>query len=101
MKEKEAIDLGTIALKVLRGTVTFRLATPDAKVFLSCECGGLNLRKLIPQFPLKVEFNDPSEHWVITAMKEGHEDLYLPVSFHDGEADKVLTVALRVRPMTP
>lgn len=101
VRGKEAIDLGTIALKVLRGTITFHLGTPDAQVFLSCECRGKNARKVIPRFPLKIDFNDPDEHWVLTAMKDGHEALYLPVSFDDGVAEKQLTITLPVKPMSP
>ncbi len=101
VKGKEAIDLGTIALKVLRGNITFRLGTPGAQVFLSCECGGKNARKVIPMFPLKIDFSDPDEHWVITAMKAGYEDPYLPVSFDDGVAEKQLTITLPVKPMSP
>ena len=89
VKADELTDLGTVALKVLKGKATIQLGTPGAKVYL---VNGTN-RKEVPQFPIAIDF-DPNEKWNLEAKMLGMEDYAQPISFDDGQAEKTITVTL-------
>jgi serine/threonine-protein kinase len=89
VKQDELIDLGTIALKVLKGKATIQLGTPGAKVYL---VSGTN-RKEVPQFPIAIDF-DPNEKWQLEGKMLGMDDYSQPISFDDGQAEKTLVVTL-------
>jgi PEGA domain len=85
----EIVDLGTVALKVVKGKATIQLSTPGAKVYL---VNGTN-RKEVPQFPMAIEF-DPNEKWELQATKDGFDEYREHISFDDGQAEKTFTVSL-------
>ena len=89
VKQDEVTDLGTVALKVLKGKATIQLGTPGAKVYL---VSGTN-RKEVPQFPIAIDF-DPNEKWNLEAKMFGMEDYSQPISFDDGQAEKTIVVTL-------
>ncbi|WP_437994838.1 PEGA domain-containing protein [Sorangium sp. So ce185] len=88
-------DLGTVALKVLKGQVTLDLATSGAAVKLVSAKG---TEKKLPDSawkkpPVKVDVN-PSEGWKIVAKKKGYTDFSQAISFEDGQAEKTIRIAL-------
>ncbi|WP_044986177.1 PEGA domain-containing protein [Sorangium cellulosum] len=88
-------DLGTVALKVLKGQVTLDLATSGASVKLVSAKG---TEKKLPDSawkkpPVKVDVN-PSEGWKIVAKKKGYTDFSQAISFEDGQAEKTIRIAL-------
>jgi serine/threonine-protein kinase len=85
----EIVDLGTVALKVLKGKATINLGTPGAKVYL---VSGKD-RKEVPSFPMGIEFN-PSESWTLEATLAGYDDFKQPITWDDGQAEKTITVTL-------
>lgn len=87
--QDEVVDVGNVALKVLKGKATIQLGTPGAKVYL---VSGAN-RKEVPQFPIAIDF-DPNEHWQLEAKKDGFDDFVQPISFDDGLAEKTINVVL-------
>jgi serine/threonine protein kinase len=89
VKQDELTDLGTVALKVLKGKATIQLGTPGAKVYL---VSGTN-RKEVPQFPIAIDF-DPNEKWNLEAKMAGMDDYAQPISFDDGQAEKTIVVTL-------
>jgi serine/threonine-protein kinase len=89
VKQDEVTDLGTVALKVLKGKATIQLGTPGAKVYL---VSGTN-RKEVPQFPIAIDF-DPNEKWNLEAKMFGMDDYSQPISFDDGQAEKTIVVTL-------
>lgn len=89
VKQDEVVDLGTVALKVLKGKATIQLGTPGAKVYL---VSGAN-RKEVPQFPIAIDF-DPNEKWNLEAKMLGMDDYAQPISFDDGQAEKTIVVTL-------
>jgi serine/threonine-protein kinase len=89
VKQDELVDLGTVALKVLKGKATIQLGTPGAKVYL---VSGTN-RKEVPQFPIAIDF-DPNEKWQLEGKMLGMDDYSQPISFDDGQAEKTLVVTL-------
>jgi serine/threonine-protein kinase len=89
VKQDELVDLGNVALKVLKGKATIQLGTTGAKVYL---VSGAN-RKEVPQFPIAIDF-DPSERWTLEAKMLGMDDYVQPISFDDGQAEKTLLVTL-------
>ncbi|MDB4942327.1 MAG: serine/threonine protein kinase [Labilithrix sp.] len=89
VKQDELLDLGNVALKVLKGKATIQLGTPGAKVYL---VNGTN-RKEVPQFPIAIDF-DPNEKWQLEAKMPGMEDYSSPISFDDGQAEKTIVVTL-------
>jgi serine/threonine-protein kinase len=89
VKQDELVDLGTIALKVLKGKATIQLGTPGAKVYL---VSGTN-RKEVPQFPIAIDF-DPNEKWQLEGKMLGMDDYSQPISFDDGQAEKTIVVTL-------
>jgi serine/threonine-protein kinase len=96
VKDGELSDLGTVALKVLKGKATIQLATPGAKVYL---VNGSN-RKEVPQFPIAIDF-DPNEKWNLEAKLFGMDDYSQPISFDDGQAEKTIVVTLSPKGSTP
>ena len=92
--DNEVVDLGNVALKVLKGKATIQLGTPGAKVYL---VSGSN-RKEVPQFPIAIDF-DPNEKWELQATKDGFESYSQPISFEDGLAEKTITVTLSPKGM--
>ncbi|WP_437292113.1 PEGA domain-containing protein [Sorangium sp. So ce406] len=91
----EAKDLGTVALKVVKGQITLDLATSGASVKLVNAKG---TEKKLPDSawkkpPVKVDVN-PSEGWKVVATKKGYEDFSQPISFEDGRAEKTIQIAL-------
>ncbi|HVH43432.1 MAG TPA: hypothetical protein VM925_13855 [Labilithrix sp.] len=97
LNDREERVMQDIALKVLKGEVVFRLGTPGAQVLLSCQCGEPPrlVRKIVPQFPMRVAFNRPGERWFLQAFAGGHEDLEEEIGFEDGKAEKEVVVTLR------
>ncbi|AUX33417.1 MULTISPECIES: PEGA domain-containing protein [Sorangium] len=88
-------DLGTVALKVLKGQVTLDLATSGASVKLVNAKG---TEKKLPDSawkkpPVKVDVN-PSEGWKVVATKRGYTDFSQAISFEDGQAEKTIRIAL-------
>ncbi|XYH92364.1 PEGA domain-containing protein [Sorangium sp. So ce1128] len=88
-------DLGTIALKVLKGQLTLDLSTSGASVKLVNAKG---TEKKLPDSawkkpPVKVDVN-PSEGWKVVATKKGYTDFSQAVSFEDGQAEKTIRIAL-------
>ncbi|WP_437751100.1 PEGA domain-containing protein [Sorangium sp. So ce1389] len=88
-------DLGTIALKVLKGQLTLDLSTSGASVKLVNAKG---TEKKLPDSawkkpPVKVDVN-PSEGWKVVATKKGYQDFSQAVSFEDGQAEKTIRIAL-------
>ncbi|WP_437642152.1 PEGA domain-containing protein [Sorangium sp. So ce854] len=88
-------DLGTVALKVVKGQLTLDLATSGASVKLVSARG---TEKKLPDSawkkpPVKVDV-DPSEGWKLVATKRGYEDFSQPISFDDGQAEKAIRIAL-------
>ncbi|WP_437738507.1 PEGA domain-containing protein [Sorangium sp. So ce1335] len=88
-------DLGTVALKVVKGQLTLDLATSGASVKLVNARG---TEKKLPDSawkkpPVKVDV-DPSERWKLVATKRGYEDFSQPISFDDGQAEKTIRIAL-------
>jgi serine/threonine-protein kinase len=96
IKQDEVVDLGNVALKVLKGKATVQLGTPGAKVYL---VSGTN-RKEVPQFPIAIDF-DPNEKWNLEAKMPGMEDYAQPISFDDGQAEKTIVVTLAPKGSTP
>lgn len=95
--KSEMVDLGNIALKVLKGKATIQLGTPGAKVYL---VSSPTNRKEVPQFPIAIDF-DPNEKWELVATKDGFDELRQPISFDDGIAEKTFTVTLNPKGTTP
>ncbi|MGK3993384.1 PEGA domain-containing protein [Sorangium sp. So ce1024] len=88
-------DLGTVALKVVKGQLTLDLATSGASVKLVNARG---TEKKLPDSawkkpPVKVDV-DPSEGWKLVATKRGYEDFSQAISFDDGQAEKTIRIAL-------
>jgi serine/threonine-protein kinase len=96
VKQDEVEDLGSVALKVVKGKATIQLGTPGAKVYL---VNGSN-RKEVPQFPIAIDF-DPNEKWRLEGKKDGFEDFVQPISFDDGQAEKTFVVTLTPKGSAP
>jgi len=82
-------DLGTIALKVIKGNVAVRLGTPGARVFI---VSGADRRELL-LLPISFDI-DTSSTWSLEATKAGYQDYSQPIGFDDGMAAKTYTVTL-------
>lgn len=89
-------DLGTIALRVLKGKVTISLGTQGARVFLA---SGTDRREL-PMLPISVDI-DTTKAWSLQASKAGYGDYSQPISFDDGQAEKSYTVNLEPKETKP
>jgi serine/threonine-protein kinase len=89
VNKDEVQDLGSVALKVVKGKAMIQLGTPGAKVYL---VNGTN-RKEVPQFPIAIDF-DPNERWQLEGKKDGFDDFVQAISFDDGQAEKTFVVTL-------
>ena len=87
----EVQDLGPVTLKVLIGKATITLDTPDAKVKLVASNGD---QRTPTQFPVSIEIDTNKSSWTIDATKTGMNELKMPISFDDGQAEKVFSVHL-------
>ena len=85
----EMVDLGNIALKVVKGEVTIKLGTPGAKVTL---VSGTQRKELF-DFQKPIEF-DANAHWQIEATKNGFEPYVHAIRFDDGQAEKTIVIKL-------
>jgi serine/threonine-protein kinase len=90
----EMVDLGNIALKVIKGSVTIKLGTPGAKVALVSGTG----RKEISDFHKSLEL-DANAHWKLEATKSGFENYVQAIRFDDGQAEK--TMVIKLNPKNP
>ncbi len=95
--KNEMVDLGNVALKVLKGKVMFQLGTPGAKVYLVASPTN---RKEIPTFPIAIDF-EPTDKYELVATAPGFEELRRPISFDDGIAEKSFTVELTPKGQAP
>lgn len=88
-------DLGSVALKVVKGQVTLELATDGAAVTL---VNAKNSEKRLPDAlwktpPVKLDI-DPSEGWKVVAKKKGLDDFTQALTFEDGQAEKTIRIQL-------
>ena len=88
-------DLGSVALKVLKGQVTLELVTQGASVTL---VNANKMEKRLPDKlwktpPVKLDI-DPTEGWKLVASKKGHEDFTQALTFDDGQAEKTIRIEL-------
>jgi hypothetical protein len=84
-----SVDLGALALKVLRGKVTVNPGTPGARVYL---VSGTDRREL-PSLPISVDI-DTTKTWSLEASKAGLSDFKEVIGFDDGVAEKTFVVTL-------
>ncbi len=84
-----SLDLGALALKVLRGKVTVNPGTPGARVYL---VSGTDRREL-PSLPISVDI-DTTKTWSLEASKAGLSDFKEVIGFDDGVAEKTFVVTL-------
>jgi serine/threonine-protein kinase len=89
ISRNELQDLGTVTLKVIKGKATLSIETPGAKALLASGSDHWEL----PALPISVDI-DTSKRWLLMASKPGFNDYNQPISFDDGQAEKVFTVAL-------
>jgi serine/threonine-protein kinase len=86
-------DIGTITLKVLRGSVTVSSETAGARVFIS---SGSDRRELVV-LPISLDL-DTARSWMLEGVKPGYLAWRQPISFDDGMAEKTYTIALEPAP---
>ncbi len=94
----EVTDLGDVNLKVVKGKATITLATAGAKVSMVSSTGD---RRDIPNFPLSIDIEPAKSSWTIEASKPGFDDLKLPISFDDGQAEKEFNITLAPKGAAP
>ncbi len=88
----EVTDLGNITLKVVKGKATVTLGTDGAKVSMVSSKGD---RRDLPRLPISLEIDPVKDGtWTIEASKFGYEDYKQPITFDDGQAEKVFNVQL-------
>lgn len=85
----EMLDLGSVTLRVVKGKATITLGTPGAKVLLVSGSDKRDLKDL----PISLEI-DTTKTWTLEASKAGFNDYRQPISFSDGQAEKVFNVEL-------
>jgi serine/threonine-protein kinase len=95
----EIKDFGTMNLKVLKGQLTLTLDTPGAVVTLVREEAGRKIVRAIEEAkwktpPIRIDGLLASENWQVVATKKGFEDYSQAVVFDDGQAEKILRIAL-------
>lgn len=88
----EVQDLGNVLLKVVKGKATITLGTPGAKVYIVSGSDRRDLQML----PISVDI-DTSKSWGLEASKPGFNDYKQPISFADGQAEKVFSILLDPR----
>ncbi len=99
----QAVDLGVIALEVVKAVVKLELATEGAQVVLVTTRDGQPVERVIRDEewripPVTIEI-DPDERWTILARKEGLREVSIPIDFEDGIADKRLRIDLGALPV--
>ncbi|MCL2823293.1 MAG: PEGA domain-containing protein [Polyangiaceae bacterium] len=91
-------DLGDIKLDVKKGKAVLQLVTRGAKIRLVTSDG--ENRQVDEsnfsgdQFSVDI---DTAKEWTLEATKAGYDDLKLPLSFADGQAEKTFRIELRER----
>ncbi|APS00158.1 carboxypeptidase regulatory-like domain-containing protein [Pajaroellobacter abortibovis] len=75
--------------KVIQGKLTLQLGTPGARVFLFLG----KQKKIIHTFPFSIELK-PDQRYRIEARKKGYDPFEQNISFEDGQAEKVISLAL-------
>ena len=88
-------DLGDIKLIVAKGKATLELVTRGARILLVPSSGEKRLidERMFANNQLSVEI-DTSKEWRIEASKASFDDLNLPISFTDGQAEKTFRIEL-------
>jgi serine/threonine protein kinase len=92
----EVQDLGSVLLKVVKGKATITLGTPGAKVYIVSGSDRRDLQML----PISVDI-DTSKSWGLEASKPGFNDYKQPISFADGQAEKVFSIVLDPKGSAP
>jgi len=89
-------DLGDIKLTVVKGTATLRLVTRGARILLVVPSTGE--KRIVDESSFtnnEISIGlDTSKEWTLEATKAGFEDLKIPISFADGEAEKTFSIEL-------
>jgi eukaryotic-like serine/threonine-protein kinase len=88
-------DLGDIKLKVIKGKATLQLVTRGARILLVPSKGEKRQidERMFKNEQLSIDI-DTSKEWRIEATKVGYEELKLPISFSDGDAEKTFRIEL-------
>lgn len=89
-------DLGEVKLQVAKGKATLELVTRGARILLVPSTGEKRQidERMFRNNQLSIDI-DTSKEWRIEASKAGYDDLRLPISFSDGEAEKTFRIELR------
>jgi serine/threonine-protein kinase len=85
----KVVDLGSIALKVVKGYVTVNPGTPGARVYMVS--GGD--RRELTMLPISLDI-DTATSWALEGNKTGFEDYHQAIAFDDGLAEKTYAVTL-------
>jgi len=95
-------DLGEIKLNVLKGKATLQLVTRGARILLVPSKGEKRQidERMFKNDQLSIDI-DTSKEWSIEATKPGYDDLKIPISFADGQAEKTFRIELHERGKTP
>jgi serine/threonine-protein kinase len=95
-------DLGDIKLGVVKGKATLELVTRGARILLVPSKGEKRQidERMFKNDQLSIDI-DTSKEWSIEATKPGHDDLKLPISFADGQAEKTFRIELAERGKAP
>ncbi len=95
-------DLGDIKLNVIKGKATLQLVTRGARILLVPSKGEKRQidERMFKNDQLSIDI-DTSKEWSIEATKTGFDDLKLPISFADGQAEKTFRIELNERGKTP
>ncbi len=91
VNKDEVQALEPVTLKVVIGKATIALDTPDASVKLVASNGDQRTPKT---FPVSIEIDASKASWTIDATKFGMQEYKQPISFDDGQAEKVYTIHL-------
>ncbi|PIE06296.1 MAG: hypothetical protein CSA75_00295, partial [Sorangium cellulosum] len=89
-------DLGDVKLKVTKGKATLELVTRGARILLVPSRGEKRQidEHMFKNGQLSIDI-DTSKKWRIEATKRGYENLEIPISFADGDAEKTFKIELR------
>src|SRR5262249_36015225 len=92
------VDLGSIALKVVKGQLTIELSTSGATVTLVRRDSGKKVEKKLNESlwkspPVKFDILT-SEGWKLVATKKGLTDFSQPITFEDGQAERTIRIEL-------
>ncbi|MEO7328297.1 MAG: PEGA domain-containing protein, partial [Minicystis sp.] len=99
----QTIDLGVVALEVVKGVLRLDRVTAEARVTLITLRDSQRVERVIGEDewripPVVIEL-DPDERSTILASKEGLADLMLSVDFEDGHAEKRIRIDLGAPPV--